>query len=138
MKKLMGGAGSLVLGAILFSCFADDFVFVCLGVIPVKLIVGGSVAIYLSYVRLSEELNAQENSEALGKDENQGQEKDQDQSHEENSVQPAFWGNTQSLIFHDPQCNFAQSKKCTQPFPDKESAISAGYSPCSICLLGSS
>ncbi len=132
MKKLMGGAGSLVLGAILFSCFADDFVFVCLGVIPVILMLGGSVAIYLSYVRLSEELNEQENQEGFADDEIQNQ--DQDQSHEEDIVQAAFWGNTQSLIFHDPQCNFAQSKKCTQPFPDKDSAISEGYSPCSICI----
>ncbi len=125
----MGGATALVLGAILFSCFSDEFIKLCLGVVPVILLLGGSIVIYLSYVNLSDELNKKEEKE---EQEVEVLAKNDDQQNKD-AMQAAFWGNTESLIFHDPQCNFAQSKKCTQPFPDKESAILAGYSPCGIC-----
>ncbi len=130
MKKLIGGSMALVLGTILFSCSSDDFIKLCLGTIPAILIISGGIAIYFSYINLYDELNEEERQEASDKD-RKG--RDEDSNKETDAVQPAFWGNTQSLIFHDPKCNFAQSKKCTQPFPDKESAISAGYSPCGIC-----
>jgi hypothetical protein len=44
-----------------------------------------------------------------------------------------FVGNTESKIFHTQDCNFAQSKKCTEFFATKEDAVQAGYKPCSRC-----
>ena len=44
-----------------------------------------------------------------------------------------FVGNTESKIFHTQDCNFAQSKKCTEFFATTEDAVQAGYKPCSRC-----
>jgi hypothetical protein len=44
-----------------------------------------------------------------------------------------FVGNTESKIFHTQDCNFAQSKNCTDFFATTEDAVKAGYKPCSRC-----
>jgi hypothetical protein len=44
-----------------------------------------------------------------------------------------FVGNTESKVFHTQDCNFAQSKKCTDFFATTEDAVQAGYKPCSRC-----
>ena len=42
-------------------------------------------------------------------------------------------GNTESLVFHNPDCKFSKSKNCTAAFKTKENAIQEGYKPCGIC-----
>jgi len=42
-------------------------------------------------------------------------------------------GNTESRVFHNPDCKFSKSKNCTAVFKTKEEAIQDGYKPCGIC-----
>ncbi len=45
----------------------------------------------------------------------------------------AFIGNTDSMVFHSPECKFATSKKCTASFATADEAVAAGYKPCGVC-----
>ena len=42
-------------------------------------------------------------------------------------------GNTGTLVFHNPDCNYSKSKKCTAVFNTKDEAIQEGYKPCGTC-----
>ncbi len=42
-------------------------------------------------------------------------------------------GNTGSLVFHNPGCQYSKSKKCTAAFNTREVAITEGYKPCGVC-----
>ena len=46
---------------------------------------------------------------------------------------PKLLGNTGSLVFHNSDCKFAKSKKCTAVFNTREEAIQESYKPCGIC-----
>jgi hypothetical protein len=46
---------------------------------------------------------------------------------------PKLLGNTGTLVFHNFDCNFAKSKKCTAAFNTSEEAIQEGYKPCGTC-----
>ena len=42
-------------------------------------------------------------------------------------------GNTGTLVFHNPDCQYSKSKKCTAVFNTKDGAIQEGYKPCGTC-----
>ena len=42
-------------------------------------------------------------------------------------------GNTGTLVFHNPDCQYSKSKKCTATFNNKDEAILEGYKPCGTC-----
>ena len=42
-------------------------------------------------------------------------------------------GNTGTLVFHSPDCQYSKSEKCTAVFNNKEEAIEKGYKPCGTC-----
>ncbi len=42
-------------------------------------------------------------------------------------------GNTGTLVFHNPDCQYSKSKKCTAIFNTKDEAIQKGYKPCGTC-----
>lgn len=42
-------------------------------------------------------------------------------------------GNTGTLVFHSPDCQYSKSKKCTAVFNTREEAIHGGYKPCGTC-----
>ena len=42
-------------------------------------------------------------------------------------------GNTGTLVFHNPDCQYSKSKKCTAAFSTKEEEIQAGYKACGTC-----
>lgn len=44
-----------------------------------------------------------------------------------------YRGNTQSLIFHRPDCRWYACTHCTRIFSTPQEAIEKGYRPCSIC-----
>lgn len=46
---------------------------------------------------------------------------------------PKLLGNTGTLVFHNFDCKFAKSKKCTAAFNTNEEAIQEGYKPCGTC-----
>ena len=46
---------------------------------------------------------------------------------------PQLMGNTGTLVFHSPDCQYSKSKKCTAVFNTREEAIQEGYKPCGTC-----
>lgn len=42
-------------------------------------------------------------------------------------------GNTESKVFHAPDCEHYNCKSCTKTFTSFQQAKAAGYHPCSIC-----
>ena len=42
-------------------------------------------------------------------------------------------GNTGTLVFHTPDCQYSKSKKCTAIFNSKDEAAQKGYKPCGTC-----
>jgi len=42
-------------------------------------------------------------------------------------------GNTGTLVFHSPDCQYSKSKKCTAIFNTKNEAVQKGYKPCGTC-----
>ena len=42
-------------------------------------------------------------------------------------------GNTGTLVFHNPDCQYSKSKKCIADFNTREEAIEKGYNPCGTC-----
>ena len=44
-----------------------------------------------------------------------------------------FIGNTGTLVFHTPDCQYSKSKKCTAIFNSKNEAVQKGYKPCGTC-----
>jgi len=45
----------------------------------------------------------------------------------------SFHGNTQSKVFHSPECKHYNCKNCTENFQSREDAVSVGYKACQIC-----
>jgi hypothetical protein len=48
-------------------------------------------------------------------------------------VPTEYHGNTQSRIFHGPDCRYYNCAHCTKIFKTRQEAIEAGYRPCKIC-----
>jgi micrococcal nuclease len=44
-----------------------------------------------------------------------------------------FHGNTNSRIFHRPECRYFRCNACTKIFSSRNTALEAGYSPCQVC-----
>lgn len=180
MKTLIGGAIGTIIGVVYFSTFFMAFLKILAGVIPLMLIIGGGLAIYLNYESaLSERKEKKDGSSNTGDEElsspaaNQEatpsmidaepidpveikqakaeteeiesqaatpvkQESSESEPEEKTPVNPSdgvekLLGNTGSLVFHTPDCNFSKSKKCTAVFNTREEAIQEGYKPCSKC-----
>ncbi len=68
MKKIIGGAIGTVIGVVCFSTFFSAFLSLLAGVIPVILIIGGGLAIYLNYT--GESSDDKKGSEAWKPDNN--------------------------------------------------------------------
>ena len=44
-----------------------------------------------------------------------------------------FIGNTGTLVFHSPDCQYSKSEKCTAIFSTREEAIQKGFKACGTC-----
>lgn len=44
-----------------------------------------------------------------------------------------FHGNVKSQKFHNQECRYFNCKSCTRIFPSRQSAVTAGFSPCRLC-----
>jgi len=42
-------------------------------------------------------------------------------------------GNTDTLVFHNYDCRYSKSKKCTAVFSNREEAVQEGYKACGTC-----
>ncbi len=138
MKTIIGGGLALIIGVPSLAIFLPALGNVLAGILPVLLILGGSLAAYLGY----EDLKAQQEPppnptpEPAPKQDTLPQEAPkapEAAAPEETGKDYVLVGNTDSLVFHKPDCKFAQSKKCTQTFTSREQAMDQGYKPCKVC-----
>jgi hypothetical protein len=140
MKKVIIGSIAVLFGVIIFSVFPLPFFTLLAGSIPFILIIGGGLTIYLNYEKYlpgccgtTDCKDDSSNSCETSPVKSQGI-KPENRSMDESIVTGGqFSGNTESRVFHNSDCNFATSKKCTAVFHTREEAIEKGYKPCGIC-----
>lgn len=150
MKKLCIGVVMVVLGLPGIAVFFPNFVSLIVGSVPVILILGGALAVYLGYEDIQTEKEmaavdpgtpAEADSEAASPEETMPRTAPPEAAvplpESDTETPPAegqgVVGNTDTFVFHDLSCNFAQGKKCTARFASKEEAIEQGYKPCKVC-----
>ena len=159
MKTLISGALALVIGVPCLGIFLPSLGNFLAGTLPILLILGGGLAVYLGIdeIRADKETYMDETSDprphpvpepvhtesqeagdnaesetAESKVSNQAPDKEDTENIPNDSVSGLI-GNTSSLVFHRPDCNFAQSPNCTQTFASAQEALEQGYKPCKIC-----
>ncbi len=135
MKKIIAGSIAVLLGVVGLSTAFPSFLTLLTGIIPFILIIGGGLAIYLNYEGDSKDYNTatdcSDNSCDTSIPSHEKPEQNIIDTSAENSGQ--LLGNTESLVFHNPDCKFSKSKNCTAVFKTKEEAIHEGFKPCGIC-----
>jgi len=145
MKKLIGGAIAVLFGVYGLSVFFPSFLTLLAGVIPFILIIGGGLTIYLNYESKTPDFD--DTSESLDKGCSTNtpspakpqKTQSADTTSEKNIVDESradddqLSGNTETLVFHKSDCNFAESKNCTAVFNTRDDAAKDGYKPCGIC-----
>ncbi len=144
MKKLIIGIVLVVLGLPGTAYFFADLVHVIIGGLPVLLILAGALAAYLGYEEIQTEKEME--PETFEPDESDPAKEtfDLPDSNIQKPTEPAepeipktsaigVVGNTDTHVFHSMTCNFAQGKKCTVQFADREEAIAQEFKPCKVC-----
>ena len=163
MKLVVGGSISIVLGILGLVVFFSDLLTIIEGVLPVILIAGGVLVIYI---------NRQDDGESLEESENMNFAKPEPAPAQTPAAEPSvvepqtvepvdvaatpvsatepepvsqtsddqaagpetgYVGNESSFVFHTPECKYAASKMCTMRFGNREDAIEKGYKPCRLC-----
>jgi hypothetical protein len=122
MKLVIGGSIAIVIGVYGFATNFGAFLSILAAIIPLTLILGGCLAIYLNHETKSPEPELE--SKPLPEDTSTDKPADET---------PKLVGNTGSLVFHNLDCKFSKSEKCTASFNTREKAIQEGYKPCGIC-----
>ena len=135
MKKVIGGSIAIILGLFCFSAFFSSFLTFLAGIIPLILILGGCLTIYLnrdydSPEGTEVEAKLYETIETKPVETKITQAQTEDNIIEDNLK---LSGNTGTYVFHSSDCKFSKSKKCTSFFNTREEAIQEGYKPCGIC-----
>jgi hypothetical protein len=151
MKNVVGGLIAIILGVFCITLFFPDFLNFMAGIIPLFLILGGGLVIYLKYGEEAETTDDWNNNDTIDvssptvppKTEPVETEAVETEPVETEPVEtaegtpadnsPGLLGNTGSLVFHTPDCQFSKSKKCTAVFSTREEAIQEGYKPCGAC-----
>ncbi len=138
MKKLIGGAIAVLFGVYGLAVFFPPFLTLLAGIIPLILIIGGGLTIYLNYesdkpdmddtcsTNIPSPAKSQEPESASTAPEQNIIDKTKDAGDK-------LLGNTDTHVFHKSDCNFAESKNCTAVFNARDDAIKEGYKPCGIC-----
>ncbi len=138
MKTLIGGAIAVLFGVYGLSVFFPPFLTLLAGIIPLMLIIGGGLTIYLNYesdkpdmddtcsTNVPPPVKSQEPESANIAPGKNIVDKTKD-------ADGKLLGNTDTHVFHKSDCNFAESKKCTAVFNARDDAIKEGYKPCGIC-----
>ncbi|MDZ7665538.1 MAG: Ada metal-binding domain-containing protein [Desulfotignum sp.] len=135
MKMIIGGAVAFLLGIFTIIIFSARFFDLVLGVVPVTLILAGGLMIYLNRETLLSKKDHDPTVEETVIEESVVKAPATEEPIIEKPVvqESKLVGNTESKIFHTQDCNFAQSKKCTDFFATTQDAVQAGYKPCSRC-----
>ena len=152
MNLIIGGSIAIVLSIMGLGYFFDAFLKVLAGVIPISLLLGGCLALYLYREMKTDDFDdlSEDNSDDLKTPEPETSAPEPAAEPEETPVEepaaekessketaassaPKFIGNVDSLVFHTPECNYVTSKKCTAFFDTAEQAIKEGYKACGVC-----
>ena len=143
MKKLIGGAIAVLFGVYGLAVFFPPFLTLLAGIIPLILIIGGGLTIYLNYesdkpdmddtcsTNIPSPAKSQEPEPAIIAPEKNIPEKNIIDKTKD--AEGKLLGNTETHVFHKSDCNFAESKNCTAVFNARDDAIKEGYKPCGIC-----
>ncbi|MBT3386717.1 MAG: hypothetical protein HN417_02160, partial [Desulfobacula sp.] len=158
MKKVIGGLIAIILGLFCFSVFFSAFLNLLAGIIPLTLLLGGCLTIYLKHEDESHECGEAttdccnnstktdtplptiplktastetkpEKAEPKQIETKLVETKSTETETIENVIDkpidatPLLHGNTNSHVFHNPDCKFSKSKKCTASFNTREEAI---------------
>lgn len=152
MKKFITGALILLIAIPGFAFNFFNFLNFLSGLVPVLMIIGGALAVYLGI----EELKQSDNNDNQAKIESPHTQQEEAQPEKKaghpstatsqvteppasEEAAPAdasvqFKGNIETLVFHSVTCNFASGKNCSMDFTTKEEAEAQGYKPCKICM----
>ena len=144
MKMAIGGLIAIVLGVLGLFIFFPAFLKLLAGVVPVLLILGGGLAIYLKHEDQKSSTEIDDNWKNIETEDapmaDAAVEKSSAPAAAEKAPpagpgdNTAGWvGNTGSHVFHTPDCKFSKSKNCTAVFSTREDAVKEGYKPCSTC-----
>lgn len=138
MKLIIGGAIAIILSICGFAAFFQSFLIFLAGVIPIALIAGGALALYIYWETRGDDNEFSGTDTAVPQSSEKAARQDQDPpgpaaAAGDKVEKPLFTGNTDTLVYHTLDCNFATSKKCTESFFSKTEAEQKGYKPCKIC-----
>jgi hypothetical protein len=138
MKQLIGGAIAVLFGIYGLTVFFPPFLTLLAGIIPLLLIIGGGLTIYLNYESDTPDIDDTYSTNVPSPSKPQEPEP-ADTTPEKNIIDKTkdadgkLLGNTETHVFHKSDCNFAESKNCTAVFNARDDAIKEGYNPCRIC-----
>jgi hypothetical protein len=189
MKSVIGGLIAIILGIFFLTLFFPAFLNFLTGIIPLSLIIGGGLALYLKHEEEATDTWDKSNNKTVSSPTAPPQtttvetkpvatkpvetEPVEIESVEIESVEiepveiepvetepveiepvetepvetepagtsvnkptgpdPQLFGNTDSLVFHTPDCRYSKNKHCTAIFNTRENAIQEGYKPCGVC-----
>ena len=145
MKKLIGGAIAVLFGVYGLAVYFPPFLTLLAGIIPIMLIIGGGLTIYLNYESDTPDIDDTSDSRDTSFSTNapspaKSQEPEPASTAPEKNIiektqntDGKLLGNTETQVFHKSDCNFAESKNCTAVFNARDDAIKEGYNPCGIC-----
>lgn len=152
MKKVVGGSIAIILGLFCLSVFFPSFLKLLEGVIPILLILGGCLAIYLKHEDQKNSTEAtdgwkdtgitdapltetpvEKGSDRVEAEKIKPIESEKTKTEKLSGEMPKLLGNTGSLVFHHPDCKYSTSKNCTAVFNTREDALQEGYKPCGTC-----
>ncbi|MDC3237147.1 hypothetical protein OAT93_00230 [bacterium] len=138
MKKLIGGAIAVLFGVYGLAVFFPDILTLLAGVIPIILIIGGGLTIYLNYEKDTPDIDDSCSTSIPSTAKPQEPEPaytapEKDIIDKPGSSDGKLSGNTETQVFHKPDCNFAESINCTAVFNTRDDAIKEGYKPCGVC-----
>ncbi len=138
MKQLIGGAIAVLFGIYGLTVFFPPFLTLLAGIIPLLLIIGGGLTIYLNYESDTPDIDDTYSTNVPSPSKSQEPES-ASIAPEKNIIDKTkdadgkLLGNTETHVFHKSDCNFAESKNCTAVFNARDDAIKQGYNPCRIC-----
>lgn len=140
MKKLIGGAIAVLFGVYGLAVYFPPFLTLLAGIIPLLLIIGGGLTIYLNYESNKPDMDDTCSTNIPSPAKSQEPEPEPASTAPEKNIidktqntDGKLLGNTETHVFHKSDCNFAESKNCTAVFNARDDAIKEGYNPCGIC-----
>jgi hypothetical protein len=138
MKKLIGGAIAVLFGVYGLAVFFPPLLTLLAGIIPIILIIGGGLTIYLNYESDKSDMDDTCSTNVPPPTKSQKPESaniatGKNIVDKTKDADGKLLGNTETQVFHKSDCNFAESKNCTAVFNARDDAIKEGYKPCGIC-----